>query len=86
MLAGVGHEIPHSHFETVFDAFAQLLITPHNPGDANCDGLTNVADLLMVITNWGACPAPPAACNSDLNHDGQVTVADLLFVIQNWTV
>lgn len=86
MLTGVGHEIRVSNFETVFDAFAQLLITPHNPGDVTCDGVTNVADLLMVITNWGACPAPPVPCNSDLNHDAQVNVADLLIVIQNWSV
>lgn len=54
------------------------------PGDVNGDGVVNVADLLAVITAWGACPAPPTACPADLNHSGSVDVADLLTVITNW--
>lgn len=54
------------------------------PGDVNGDGSVNVADLLAVISSWGACPTPPAACPADVDHSGVVGVADLLMVIGNW--
>lgn len=57
---------------------------PARHGDANGDNTVNVADLLVVITSWGACPGAPAACPDDLNGDGQVNIADLLLVITNW--
>ena len=38
-----------------------------------------------LITSWGACPAPPAACLADLNGDGNVNVNDLLIVITHWS-
>lgn len=57
---------------------------PARHGDANGDNVVNVADLLVVITGWGACPPAPAACPGDLNGDGQANVADLLMVISNW--
>jgi hypothetical protein len=46
----------------------------------NGDGFVNVADLLMVINNWGPCPSCPA----DINGDGVTNVADLLAIINNW--
>ena len=52
--------------------------------DIDGDGW-NVADLLLIINSWGACPAgPPTSCPADLNHDGQVNVLDLLEVIGHW--
>lgn len=60
------------------------------PADANHDRMVNVADLLLIITNWGACPPPPPIytyappCVADLNADGQINVADLLRVITGW--
>ncbi len=54
------------------------------PADINGDHSVNVADLLSVISAWGACPAPPATCPADINHDLQVNVADLLTVISTW--
>ncbi len=58
------------------------------PGDANGDGAVNVADLLAVITAWGACPTLPVACPADIapfpGGDGQVNVSDLLLVVTNW--
>lgn len=52
------------------------------------DGAVNVADLLAVISSWGACPAPPADCEADIappgGGDGTVNVADLLAVISGW--
>ena len=54
----------------------------------NGDDTVNVADLLLVINSWGACPAPPTSCVADIapqpNGDNTVNVADLLFVIGNW--
>lgn len=71
--------------ETASDA-AQLSFT--QCGDVTGDGFVNVHDLLMVINNWGACPAPPAACAADVapspGGDGTVGVPDLLMVINNW--
>jgi hypothetical protein len=58
-------------------------------GDVNCDGDVNVADLLAVITNWGACAGTcPPHCTADIAPhpagDCSVNVADLLLVIANW--
>ena len=53
-------------------------------GDYNCDGAVNIADLIIVITNWGPCPDPPAACPGDGNGNGEVEVLDLAAVITNW--
>ncbi len=48
------------------------------PADITGDGMINVADLLLVITNWGSVGA------GDINHSGTVDVGDLLMVITNW--
>jgi hypothetical protein len=53
-------------------------------GDTDGDGVVDVADLLIVISAWGRCPAPPAACPADVNDDSQVDVNDLLLVVGNW--
>jgi agmatine deiminase len=50
-------------------------------GDANGDGLVNVADILAVVDAWGACVS---GCDEDLNDDGSVDVIDLLAVIGAW--
>lgn len=66
------------------EAYGQI----DQPADINGDGVVNVADLLAVITAWGACPTPPTACPADISPvpagDGQVNVADLLLVITSW--
>lgn len=49
-------------------------------GDVNGDHLTNVNDLLAVITAWGPCSWSTA----DLNHDFAVSASDLITVIVNW--
>ncbi len=58
------------------------------PADINRSGAVDVADLLTVISNWGPCPACPAACSADImplgNTDSQVNVSDLLKVISSW--
>ena len=49
-------------------------------GDRNCDDVVNVADLLIVLGEWGPCPDCPA----DLNGNETVNVEDLLTVLALW--
>lgn len=53
------------------------------PGDLNADGIVNVSDMLLLLGDWGACPAK-GACPADLNDDGNVNVSDLLQLLANW--
>ncbi|MCI0676742.1 MAG: hypothetical protein L0Y42_13320 [Phycisphaerales bacterium] len=60
------------------------------PGDVSPppagDGVVNVGDLLMIISNWGICP-PGAPCVSDVappGGNGVVNIEDLLLVISEW--
>ena len=48
-------------------------------GDINADGVVSVADLHLVIDQWGLTDSP-----ADINGDGIVNVSDLLIVIDNW--
>lgn len=48
--------------------------------DINGDGVTNVSDLLEIVSEWGSTGSSPA----DVNGDGVVGVADLLEIIEAW--
>ena len=48
--------------------------------DIDGSGTTDVGDILMMISQWGAC----AGCSGDLDGNGQVNVSDLLTVIGAW--
>ncbi len=52
-------------------------------GDLNCDGVVDVFDLLILLNNWGTCPAA-GECPGDLNENGVVDVFDLLILLDNW--
>jgi len=52
-------------------------------GDINGDGLVNVEDLLIAISEWGTCSGE---CLADIDGSGTVDIADLLEIIANWTV
>lgn len=52
-----------------------------NPADINGDGVVNVQDLLLVMSNWGTCAG---SCPGDVTGDGVVNVSDLLAVIAAW--
>lgn len=49
------------------------------PGDVNCDGIVNGADLGLMIAAWGT--DDPAA---DITGDGLVNGADLGLLIAAW--
>jgi len=48
-------------------------------GDINEDSVVSVADLLIVIDQWGQSDSP-----ADITNDGVVDVSDLLMVVGNW--
>jgi|GEM_PF-5658471 len=52
-----------------------------NDGDIDEDGEVDVADILILIADWGS-----SSSSSDLNGDGTVDVADILILIAVWGV
>jgi hypothetical protein len=53
------------------------------PGDATGNGSTDIDDLVLIITTWGATwNGYPA----DLNNDGFVNIDDLVLVITDWGI
>ncbi|MHC4220397.1 MAG: hypothetical protein ACYSU7_18310, partial [Planctomycetota bacterium] len=55
------------------------------PGDIDGDGIVGVTDFLMMLSAWGACPAPcPPACPGDLDDDCVVGVNDFLLLLSLW--
>ncbi len=58
-----------------------------NPvGDLDGDGTVGVADLLILLANWGPCAECklPGDCPPDLDDDCSVGVPDLLILLANW--
>ena len=45
--------------------------------------MVNVSDLLIMISEWGAC-GNPDDCPADVTGDGYVNVSDILTAIGNW--
>ena len=52
------------------------------PADLDDSGEVNVADLLILLGEWGACGG--AICPADLNDSGVVDVTDLLELLGAW--
>jgi predicted outer membrane repeat protein len=53
------------------------------PGDVTGNGSTDIDDLVLIITTWGATwNGYPA----DLNNDGLVNIDDLVLVITDWGI
>ncbi len=64
-----------------------LSVSTSSPGDADGNGVVNVTDLLMLLANWGLCPAPcPPRCAGDFDGDCQVAVSDLLALLANFDI
>jgi outer membrane protein assembly factor BamB len=55
---------------------------PCDPGDFNCDGSIDAADLSNILASWGPCGK--GACDADLNGDGDVGAADLSLLLARW--
>ena len=76
------------HFPAISDegnsAIFQYLDTHTKPipsciGDINEDGNVNVADVLLMLGDWGVSDSP-----ADLNGDSTVNISDLLILIGAW--
>ena len=65
-------------------AILTLSINPLDPGDITGDGLVGVADLDILLANWGDAVGVQAARSGDLSGDGVVGQADLDVLIANW--
>lgn len=52
--------------------------------DFDSDDDVDVADMLALLDNWGACPVSPATCPWDIDDDGRVGVSDLLSLLASW--
>ncbi len=68
---------------TVGVLLGQTAATPGIPGDLNGDGSVGVADLLILLANWGPC-ADCDDCLADLTGSCIVGVSDLLILLENW--
>lgn len=51
-------------------------------GDLHTDGRVDVDDLVVLLSQWGACRS--AECQADLTHDGEVNSSDLQLLVDNW--
>jgi hypothetical protein len=64
-----------------YNAFASIddgsCEPPCCPGDINGDGGMNVADLLVILSEFGCS----SGCTSDIDSDGSVTVGDILYFL-----
>jgi len=62
----------------------QLVVTVADiggrPGDINSDGVVNIFDLSILLSNWGATGGA-----ADINKDGRVDIFDLSILLTNWT-
>jgi len=65
------------------DAVVVTVIKPLLPGDLDCNGAVDIADLLELLAQWGDCPAE-SECSGDLDGSGTVDVSDLLMLLANW--
>lgn len=72
--------------DVVSNFFAYVMEGPPDgvPGDIDGDGAVDTADLLVLLSQWGDCPAPPAACAADLDSDGVVSFGDLAMLLLYW--
>jgi endonuclease/exonuclease/phosphatase family metal-dependent hydrolase len=83
-------DIPGSLSSSVF-LVIKLTIEPAASieGDLNGDGVVDGADLGLLLSAWGDCPAEAAGsgipCSADLSGDGTVDGADLGILLSNWS-
>jgi hypothetical protein len=64
---------------TATSAGVSVSVNNAKPGDINGDGVVDVLDLSILLTNYGTTSA-----SSDLNHDGIVNIFDLSILLTNY--
>ena len=52
--------------------------------DIDGDGVVGITDFLLLLADWGPCPAPPEYCPADLDGDGVVGIKDFLLLLASW--
>jgi alpha-tubulin suppressor-like RCC1 family protein len=57
---------------------------PQCPSSLEGNCLVNGADLGMLLSAWGSCPAGTTGCTGDINRDGFVNGADLGILLNAW--
>ena len=70
------------HFNQDADSIDLLVTTI---GDLDGDGIVGILDFLLMLGQWGPCPAPPASCPADLDGDGMVGITDFLILLAQWS-
>jgi uncharacterized protein (TIGR02145 family) len=67
----------------LFMSQVSVLATTTIPGDANCDGIVNVIDVI-TISNYimGLSPEPFCFENADVNSDGIINVVDIIATVE----
>jgi T5SS/PEP-CTERM-associated repeat protein len=61
-----------------------LALVVSKEGDVDEDGVVGITDVLLILSTWGPCPAPPDPCPGDVDGDGEVGIGDFLIVLANW--
>jgi hypothetical protein len=62
-------------------AFA-ILHSPPCPADLNGDGLVDLSDLTIILSDYGC--ADPSACVADLDRDGDTDLGDLTALLSSF--
>ncbi len=53
------------------------------PGDANCDGVVNMPDIIAIVNYFiGLDPDPFCSDNADVNGDGVINVLDVTEIVE----
>lgn len=79
---GIANDVQWS-FNTAGAVSAGDVLTLRDVGDGTGDGVVNITDLLLLLSEWGPC-ADCCACVSDYNDDCTVSVLDFLLMLSNW--
>ncbi len=69
-------------YDSINDLTSLMLVADTHPGDANGDGMVNLADLQILGDNWQSTTATWA--QADFTGDGNVNLADLQILGDNW--